>query len=374
MTSGEKRSHTSYPSWVSLPPELLAAIVDRLDITSSIRLSAVCTSWATAIRPHLPTIPPLRPDQHSHPWLLLSARNSETVPDRSTDLAFYDLLSNTSFSVPTSIPSLCRHNWLSSNKGWLLTCDPEIQLHLVKPLTGAHILLPFNALRGNLWSKVILHRTPDCAGGFLAIGLLMYELLVFTETGVKRLTASNRKPYLDAVVYEDKLYALTNGTLQCWDLVDSSFKGEMNIICGLRGLWMLKRCLVKWRGGLLMLCMFKEKSFGDYIAPTKVSLYKLNLRDAAPAHLLSPVTSIQDDAVFIGNRYSFVVPTLGLDKIKMRGNCIYFSSDVCGDPKDLCSKSCAFRVFDLGDTTFKPCYHLDTSIHLPPPIAMFLPY
>ncbi|KAJ4794140.1 F-box family protein [Rhynchospora pubera] len=358
-------------SWVNLPPELLTTILDRLDISSSIRLAAVCASLAATIRTCLPATPPYRPDKPI-PWLLLSAQKSKTGPNPNrTILTFYDLPTSTSYSVPTPIPSLNTHRWLSSKKGWLLTCDPQSRLHLIKPLTGTHILLPSKGIETKLRHKVTLCHTPDCASGFLVVGLIQHQALVFMKAGDKRWTtinASEKRSYEDVVVYQEKLYALTSESLCCWDIVDIgfSFKGETQIsqVSNSNTCWL--RQLMEWRGELLMMSMHKDQT-------SQVKLHRLNLRDPAHSHLLSPVQSIGDDALFIGTNYSFVVQTSGLNNVQ--GNCIYFTSDVCQSyygAEEFHSK-CAFRVFDRGQETYMPCSPPGSPVHLPLPICWFQP-
>lgn len=112
-----KRQKLTHCLWANLTPDMLTTIVDRLDITNSMRLPSICTSWASTLCPYLPTFPPFRRDKPI-PWLLLSAHNLETDTNR-TELTFYDLVTTTSYYIPTPIPSISDHNcWAPTRDGW----------------------------------------------------------------------------------------------------------------------------------------------------------------------------------------------------------------------------------------------------------------
>lgn len=166
------------------PSDLLISISDRLDITSCLRFSAVCTTWASTLRTHLPTFPRFCLDQPI-PWLILNAGTSKNNPN-ITDFVFYDLTTSISYNITIPISfSLDVSRWLSSNFGWLIFIDLRLQLHLISPLTGAQILLPSikispgnhglyltnywdaysNISNWHLLQKVIICRVPDHSSG-----------------------------------------------------------------------------------------------------------------------------------------------------------------------------------------------------------------
>lgn len=382
MMSGEVRSHTPR-SWANIPLDLLLRIAKRLDITATIRLSAMRTSWASTILPHCSSIPPFRADQPI-PWLLISPQKSKTDPN-STDLTFYDLITTTSYSVPVSIPSLCSHHWWSSNKGWIVTVDQQSQLHLIKPLTGAHLLLPSSGTgRERPW-KVILCRTPDCTDGFLAISLNGHGRLVYAKPGAESwISLSNFCPFLDAVFYKGKVYAIASDTLSCWDLRGSSLRHDwiINIRLNKKIRWWTRylgkrrhsryfqpwtKYLVEWRGELLMVFSNKEPwtrlenhKFGN------VKLYKFDLQDHD--RRWSRVRSLGGDALFLGANYSYAVSTRAVGNVCR--NCIYITDQLwhCFPHFNNFRSKCAFGVYDLKKKTYKPCYPSDLPSYLMPPI------
>ncbi|KAJ3709310.1 hypothetical protein LUZ61_013015 [Rhynchospora tenuis] len=356
----------TFSSWANLPPDLLRSIVDRLDDVDSIRLFTVCTSWASIIRPDLPSFAPFRRNDPI-PLLLLFAQNSNTDPN-CTDLNFYNLATATSYSVPVSIPFHCFYHWLGHKNGWLVTLGAELQVHLIKPLTGAHILLPSKGLSCDYARKIVLCQTPDRTNNeFLAVSLNKFGRLDIAITGAKSWITMSVFPFLDAIGYKGKIYAISSNNLTCWSVRGSSFRHERVIHLRLgRKVYSWTKYLLEWRGELLVLITDKEPWFrlGGHRL-TKVKLYKINLKNRGSR--LSRVRSLGDDALFLGTNNSYAVSTSGVDNV--RGNCIYFA-DVLSHPIRYSFKpNFAFGVFDLHKKTYQyeTCQG-HTSPYWPPPI------
>ncbi|XP_078165510.1 uncharacterized protein LOC144560207 [Carex rostrata] len=386
MTSVEFQNHTTRP-WADIPPDLLLRIAKRLDLTTAIRLSAMHTSWPPIILPFFASIPFFHPDQPI-PWLLISIKKSETEPNY-TDITFYDLITATYYSIPTPIPSLYNHQWYCSNKGWLVTVDPQSQLHLIKPLTGAHVLLPSDGIGIERPWKVILCRTPDCIDGYFAISINNLGNLVVAKAGVDSwISMNNYCKFHDVVLYKGKVYTISFDGFSCWDILGSSLRSEWFIstftikridwwtkyLETWRQIWRSSRhfyswtkYLVEWRGGLLLVFTNKESStrFGHY-AHCRVILYKFNFQGRD--RRLRRVWSLGNDALFIGANKTYAVSTKGVDNV--RGNCIYFTDQIWNyfRQSNKFQTICAFGVYDLKKQTYNRCYMGNSPLYSMPPI------
>ncbi|KAJ3699645.1 hypothetical protein LUZ61_003350 [Rhynchospora tenuis] len=322
--------------WADLPLDLLDSISNHLDVVSLIHLSAVCTSWASAIRCRLPALPSFDPDQPI-PWLFLLVEPSTSNPNHS-DFTFYDLNSASSYCVPSPIPYpyISGHRWLGSNNGWLALINWH-QLHLISPLTGAHLILPsfkfpdgYQGILAHYWSKdmtewstcmkVIPCQDPDRRSGLLVLALFWpHGLAVWKDLGNKWTWLDLEQRYQDAIVYSGKIYAVAHNFLHCWELTGSSFKEwDIRTITN-RMLKPQSNYLVEFGGKLLMVCRNREWSRLSH----RMSVYELDLyrRDV----LWKPAESIGDHAMFLGMGYSRVASTFAL--YGAQGNCIYYVDD-----------------------------------------------
>ncbi|KAF3338327.1 F-box protein [Carex littledalei] len=361
-------SHQTPCSWANLPPDLLLCIADRLDATTFIRLTAVCTSWASTIHPYLPSFPPIRRNQPV-PWLLCYAQSSNT--GNCTNLTFYDLGTAAYYSLRIPIPSLRGHHWMGSYKDWLVTLDRQLQLHLIKPLTGAHVLLPFKGIKKMHPKKVIMCQSPDNTNELQAFWLTQQGGLVSSKLGDKSWSwmANYGTGYQDIAVHQGKVYAVSTNILFYWKIGSSSTK--RSIFPEFLHWWRTK-FLIECNGELLILIIGKEERVSlENHAPKQVRLYKFKRGDHG--FLLSHVSSLGDDALFFGANCSYMVSSFGRDDIQ--GNCIYFTNQMsrCFHDAETFHPNHNFGRFDLGKQTYyKPCCPQDSPRHLLPPI-WFLP-
>ncbi|KAF3338329.1 F-box protein [Carex littledalei] len=328
-------------AWADLPSDLLISISDRLDMLSCLRISAVCTTWASIVRPRL-NLQPI-------PWLLLYVRNS-IKNSGHTDFTFYDLTSYTSYCITSPIPfSLDGPHWIGSNFGRLVCIDQNSQLHLISPLTGAKQLLPSVKLphgyQGNLntyWDahrntlkfhsheKVILCQVPDHGSGN-DNGLLL--LCFFRPYGLAILKVGDdnwtwldlERHYLDAIVYQGKIYAMTADTLYCWEHKGSSFRAG-KVILTIRDSILndFTKYLVESGGKVLMVCRNNKEHCNHGKA---MNVYELDLDQGR--RLWRPVQSIGDNAIIMGLDYCRIASNIGLDSAKL--NCIYYFDENCND-------------------------------------------
>ncbi|KAF3331995.1 F-box protein SKIP23-like protein [Carex littledalei] len=368
-------------SWTDLPSDLLISISDRLDILSCLRCSAVCTTWASTIRPRLPTLPLFCLEQPI-PWLLLYAGASKYDPDH-TDFIFYNLTTATSYCIPSLIPfsSIERARFLGSNSGWLVCTNIKYQLHLISPLTGTKHLLPCikrphgyqgdltvlwgsegNSFNWDSLEKVIICRVNEhCSGsdtGLLLLGLFWPHGLAVLKVGDDKWTWLDlKRHYKDALIYRGKIYAMATHTLCCWKLEGCSFRAEKALTIRNSMLNSLTKYLVEYRGKLMMVCRDSEwRNPGN-----KIRVYNLDLdhRD----RLWSPVNNIGDNAVFIGPGYSRIASIVGLHGIQ--GNCIYYTDDHYAHKLNCCGyRYHNSGIYNLKKGTYEP-FPID---YIQPPI------
>ncbi|XP_078165507.1 F-box protein At2g17036-like [Carex rostrata] len=331
-------------TWANLPSDLLISISDRLDSLNCLRLSAVCTNWAFIIQPRLPTFPRFRLDQPI-PWHLINTCNSYNNCGH-TDFTFYDLTTYTAYCITSPIPfTLNGPRWIGSNFGRLVCIDDKSQLHLISPLTGDKQLLPSvklphdyegnlnaywdarrNTLKFHSHEKVILGRVSGHSSGnnngLLLLCFFQPHGLAVLKVGDNKWTWLDlEKHYKDAIVYQGKIYAMTDDTLYCWEDEGSSFRaGKVVLTIKNSILNNFRKYLVESGGKLLMVC--RNKGRGN-----AMNMYELDLDQGR--RLLSSVKSIGDKAVFMGLDYCRIASTIGLDSAER--NCIYYFDECCND-------------------------------------------
>ncbi|KAJ1699152.1 hypothetical protein LUZ63_007664 [Rhynchospora breviuscula] len=328
--------------WADIPSDLLNSISNRFDIVSRLRLSTVCTSWASAIRCDLPALPSFHPDQPV-PWLFLRVEPSTSNPDHS-DFSFYDLNTTTLDCIPSPIPYPLVYGarWLGSNNGWLAFISQQHQLHLISPLTGAHLLLPliklpdgFQGVLAYYWGndskvawntcmKVILCQEPDHSSvshsGLLVLALFWpHGLAVWKECGDKWTWLNLKTHYNDAIVYDGKIYAVGHEVLHWWEVTGSSFRAWNILPISTTMPKLHANYLVQVGGKLLMICRNREWGGCGH----RMSVYELNFY---PNGIFwRHVESIGNHTMFLGKGYSSIASTIGLDGAQ--GNCIYYVDD-----------------------------------------------
>ncbi|XBJ22316.1 hypothetical protein VPH35_000733 [Triticum aestivum] len=145
--------------WAGLPEEILLMFMRELEIPDLVRSGAVCASWHAAylaVRRHRFPLPIPR---NQLPCLVYACRNS--AADGAVVCCPF---TGDSVRVPLPQPPLTRHSTVGSAHGWLVTADEASNLHLLNPITGAHVALPPIAT---------LHHVESCTD---AQGRLMYNV------------------------------------------------------------------------------------------------------------------------------------------------------------------------------------------------------
>ncbi|KAF3332732.1 syntaxin-22-like protein [Carex littledalei] len=174
--------------------------------------------------------------------------------------------------VRIPIPSFCDHQWLGSYKGWLVTLDKQLQLHLIKPLTGTHVLLPSNGME-ELPKKVILCPCPNNTNKLQAFCLTQQGGLLSAKVGDESWTwmESDSRYYLDIDVYQGKVYAISMDVLCYWNIRSSSTECMVihNDPC-----WECTKYLLEWNVELVMLVIDNEERLVVWVG-TRLQILQL---------------------------------------------------------------------------------------------------
>ncbi|RCV38797.1 hypothetical protein SETIT_8G171100v2 [Setaria italica] len=120
--------------WSSLPEDLLISVLGALQVADAARSGAVCTSWHAAYaafrRLRFPS--PRQPPCHLYA--------SDALAPGAT--ALHCPATGATLQIPFPLVPLTHRPFLGSGHGWLVTADEASDLHLINPVTGAHVALP----------------------------------------------------------------------------------------------------------------------------------------------------------------------------------------------------------------------------------------
>ncbi|KAJ1695371.1 hypothetical protein LUZ63_012069 [Rhynchospora breviuscula] len=133
-----------YMSWSELPPELLAAIAEKLtEPGDHLRFRCVCSKWLTST--HCLTIPPFQ----KIPWLIL--------PSDLSSSSSYHLYSFSEDRLnKLCLPHCAQGSNLirgSTARGWLLASRNDQLLHLINPFNPYYVKSKFSMVM-NYYSAV----------------------------------------------------------------------------------------------------------------------------------------------------------------------------------------------------------------------------
>ncbi|XP_066335834.1 uncharacterized protein [Miscanthus floridulus] len=120
--------------WSCLPEDLLVSVLRAVHVADAIRSGAVCTSWNAAYA----TFRRLRVPSPKQPPCLLYASDALGPGDA----ALHCPCTGATLRIPFPRAPLARRPLLGSGHGWLVTADEASDLHLLNPVTGAHVALP----------------------------------------------------------------------------------------------------------------------------------------------------------------------------------------------------------------------------------------
>ncbi|XP_062200477.1 uncharacterized protein LOC133903149 [Phragmites australis] len=365
--------------WADLPLEMVEAVVEHLDLFSTTRLAAVCTSWATAVA-MIASLP------FGMPCLLMTSEEDDAYGVRRDDYDewTFQLMAFTRERV-VSFPALISNEWwqwwVGAKDDWLATVDEHGYAQLLNPYTCHQIDLPditsFPDFKiRDRFSRIVVCETPSDTGddGYLVIAKDTTGLLAIARGGDENWTPL-RDPwdhlfgYTDAVVHKGKVFAIdTSGSIYAWDIRDGACPEPENVKPPhvdrdeFTHHWRLaesadgRRLLIVCIYGKLVECR-RFSTYYDHLeyltfAAEGVRLYERDMDGAAGSDSdegWSPVTSLGDHSLFLGANYPFFarVDQGSSDSSwhRLRPNCIYFTDNQLHRCKDLDED---VEVFDLG--------------------------
>ncbi|XP_008810445.2 F-box protein At2g26160-like [Phoenix dactylifera] len=199
------------PDWSELPKELLSQIASRLPLLSDyLRFTIVCKPWAAARRAARPPL--------ERPWML-----PFNQPHHALDghLVFLPLANRRPLRL--YVPELF-HRWIcGASRGWFITVDRQLHMHLVHPFAHTQIPLPVppslgmerlyaaQCLRGRSLLKAVLSADPvvDPTGCIIMAINGATGKLTFCRPGDARWTVINDPYgiYSDLIHYNGRFYA-----------------------------------------------------------------------------------------------------------------------------------------------------------------------
>ncbi|KAJ1688999.1 hypothetical protein LUZ63_013154 [Rhynchospora breviuscula] len=159
---------STYPDWVSVPPELLYLITRKLsDLPDFMNFRAVCRSWRSSV--------PISDPPQKCP-LIIEERDNLFLPDH---LRFFSLSTGKVFMLPFPNQIICEA-WIGPTlDGYLLVGQyPSNNTWLFNPLTHHQILLP--SFDDSRLPRRILQRSGDyvigCSESFDPSSLALFRL------------------------------------------------------------------------------------------------------------------------------------------------------------------------------------------------------
>ncbi|XP_057958690.1 F-box/kelch-repeat protein At1g57790-like [Malania oleifera] len=301
-------------SWAFLPPELLELIFSHLSFVDVCRCKTVCVSWffsATAAHLKLlPTFPPL---------LLIHGANRS--PSEILD-----------FSSQNRHPMCLRETWqrwlCCSSGGWLLSTDhwrrcSDVQLF--NPFSKSVVVLPSpkNLLRPELEPKIERFAfssspaDPNCVILVTFSHLLGQGCLAFCHPADDRWTRvyfPPEFPFSDVVFYKGQFYLVdAKGNVFIFKLQLGSSDPDVIHIADPPDFHFDEKYLVESSSGDFMLVLATP-------AKRDFEVFRLDLGNGA----WDRVTSLGDEALFLGHRSESVSVSLAGSTGPCKGNCIYY--------------------------------------------------
>jgi hypothetical protein len=367
--------------WADLPVEMVDTMAHHLDLFSTNRLAAVCTSWSKAVATNaaLPFGTPC--------LLMTSEQNDEdyygALGDDHEDWT-YQLKDLTTKENGVSFPALIRREqwWIGGKDDWLAVVDECGGARLLNPYTGRLIDLPRIAapvdpsvvIKNERWrafDRIVVCATPSDDEGYLVIGMADDEhLLAIARRGDESWTAlRNSGGYTDAVVHKGKVFAVhKSGSIHAWDIQGGGACTDPEVLqppdIGRGESWKLaesadgRRLLVVCTYGKCRRSLGKGRCF-EYCLGFEaqgVHVYERDV-DGDGDDGWSPVTSLGDNSLFLGANYPFfarVVSQVMSDSecSMVRPNCICFAKGQLFQ-----SEECDLEVFDLGAGVYQYNQH-----------------
>ncbi|KAK1610244.1 hypothetical protein QYE76_033917 [Lolium multiflorum] len=351
----ESEHCASTVDWTDLPSDLLARILQLLQLPEALAVAAVCTSWRSVAE--------AAGDPRARiPWLV--SWKPTTGYCRSSE--FRNLL-ETHKTYKVSLPEgRCHLDWCGSSHGWLVASNEYSNLVLYHPFTFDIIHLPpitdlvcTKAVRdsdGNIvgycygkdlehepkqyavhslgtwfYQKVVLSCDPSQDADYVAVAIYYdANCMSFARSreGCWRLAATiadgSDDRYADCVYHDGRFYIMTlRGVLEAWDLRGPQEPSKEVIIAGgdKRYSRVLTRFLVSAPFGSLL--QIRTLRCSRNPRKVKVEVFEVDIKERKLVSL-SSLTALRNYAVFVGSNQSACLPTGKFPEL--RPNCVYLTT------------------------------------------------
>ncbi|KAM3191618.1 hypothetical protein ACQJBY_069097 [Aegilops geniculata] len=339
--------------WTDFPGDLLALILQLLELPEALAAAAVCTSWCSAAA--AAGVPRGRT-----PWLI------SWKPANCRSSEFRNLL-GTRRTHKVSLPAGRRRlEWCGASHGWLVASDELSNLVLYHPFTFATIPLPpitdLECVKGvydadggivgyrfgkylqhepsqpgardlGTWfyQKVVLSCDPS-HGGDCTAATIHYDANWFSFTRAREgrwrlasaLADGGDDRYADCAYHDGRFYTVTlRGVVEAWDFRGPGEPSREAIIAdgGRRRGRVLTRFLVSTPCGRLLQIRTLRRT--QHPREIKVEVLQVDVQERRLV-ALSSSTALREHAVFVGLNHSACLPVGELPGL--RPNCVYFTT------------------------------------------------
>jgi hypothetical protein len=228
--------------WEDLPLDIIGAVVKHLDLFSTARAAAVCTSWFEGVRRD-PTLP------FGYPCLL---KERDYYDDDGLDPQDqeFELLSfgrwcdrDQDTLPPVILDGVLLGRLVGGKDDWLASVDERGDAWLANPYSGERIAMPDIATvvpdkTRDTISRIVLGVTPyedaDGSGGYIAVAVLYTDELYVARGGRRSVGDVGWTPlrtprgvdesrvyfcFSDVIVHKGRVFAVDGcGSVYVWDL------------------------------------------------------------------------------------------------------------------------------------------------------------
>lgn len=389
--------------WAFLPEHLLDSILHRLVSPSDyVRFSAVCKRWLSVASDNI--------DKWRLPrMMLLIPTNDGSAESRS----LYGIAEGKDYGLRLPVPYSGR--CCGSSYGWLITTELSLALTLINPFSGDIIHLPpiFDPIErygkkelvnhDSIVQKAILSADPYLHPDDYEVAAIVdgHSELAFLKSGDKSWTflhdvgTATSLGMVDVIYYKKQLH-FVNLDIQVMSIVNGSedrksfvanacvvaegpsrhrtFEQTYIVESSTGDLLLVERHLVPLYNTMEdeeMEQGANEDGMDSRLVTAEFKVFKLPLRQSGTGPHWVEITSLGDDALFLGDNHS--VSVLASDFPGCRPNSIYFTDDLItfGHPDDF--GSCDMGLFSLEDGKITTHCTLHPSQRLLPPSVWIEP-
>ncbi|XBI50641.1 hypothetical protein VPH35_114020 [Triticum aestivum] len=321
---------TSTHNWSDLPDDLLHVVYVKVPgLLHRIRFAAVCRSWrASAIAPRH-TAPP------TIPWLLFSSSHDNGVNGIKTK-NIYCPEDDQFLHIPLPSKAIGKRFVGAYDGGWVAMLGHDMQLAVVNLFSGVEVPLPAKDMStvsssgsSNIIQKVVFSESPTISGCMLATIIPQCGIAI-CRVGCKdnmwTVKQLDRPRLKDIIFYNGQLHGLT--------FFDDLVKFEICVkkdgrpvitreprrllIRMLSNRVACRNYIIEWHGKLAMVMT-------NFRAPY-IKVFQLANESTSTTectHRWEEVTSLGDNALFLGEMWSKTVYMTAVGCGGVQRNCIY---------------------------------------------------